>query len=140
MFLAGGGASEYLKNIEMPLVDHDKCSQDYSESRAVPRAIDAETMLCAGGPGRDVCKGDAGGPLQIRSANSSRASTEPEPYCSYKIVGVISFGQGCFVKPGVYTRVQLFVPWIERNVWSSPAPASTIKKSAEDALTYIFFF
>lgn len=127
----------------MPLVDYNICSNDYSKSRAIPRGIDAETMLCAGAPGKDVCQGDSGGPLQLRATNSSRAGTAAtaatEPHCSYKVVGVISFGQGCFVKPGVYTRVQPFVPWIERTVWASPSSTPTIKKSEEDGLTNIYF-
>ena len=59
--------------------------------------------------GRDSCSGDSGGPLVIREF-----STEP-----WTQIGVVSFGGNkCGTKnlPGVYTRVEAYLPWIESKL------------------------
>ena len=60
-------------------------------------------------PGQDSCSGDSGGPLVWREYSD-------DPW--YQI-GVVSFGAvKCGSKdiPGVYTRVEAYLPWIERNL------------------------
>ncbi|XP_018802271.1 PREDICTED: serine protease nudel [Bactrocera latifrons] len=64
--------------------------------------------VCAGdsGGGRDACQGDSGGPLFCRSANNTE---------EWYLAGVVSHGNGC-ARPdefGAYTRVALFLDWIE---------------------------
>ena len=58
--------------------------------------------------GEDSCNGDSGGPLVYR----------PTPDSPWYQVGVVSFGTTkCGVgKPGVYTRLSVFIPWIERHL------------------------
>lgn len=53
-------------------------------------------------------QGDSGGPLQLRLA---------DPYCMYSQIGIVSFGEVCATKPGVYTRVSHYISWIENIVW-----------------------
>ena len=73
-------------------------------------SFDADQMMCAGGAtstGRpiDTCQGDSGGPLVSGST----------------LVGVVSWGNGCAgyadgrpirLTPGVYTRLETFLPWL----------------------------
>lgn len=62
--------------------------------------------------GRDTCHGDSGGPLWIylgTKATSMRAF----------LAGIVSRGEGCgnLNKPGVYTAVKRFLPWIQANLY-----------------------
>ena len=59
--------------------------------------------------GHDSCSGDSGGPLVFRGLSS-------DPW--YQI-GVVSFGAsecGSESLPGIYTRVDAFLPWIESKL------------------------
>ncbi|KAK3909561.1 LOW QUALITY PROTEIN: Serine protease snake [Frankliniella fusca] len=80
----------------------------------VPRGLLDDTQICAGGgaDNQDTCQGDSGGPLQVP------ANPFDPDRCMYRIIGVISFGPPCGLgKPGVYTKVAAYVPWIESIVW-----------------------
>jgi secreted trypsin-like serine protease len=62
-------------------------------------------MFCAGksGGGQDACQGDSGGPATIDVAGTAH------------LAGVVSWGKGCgqAKKYGVYTRLHMFLPWIQ---------------------------
>lgn len=55
-------------------------------------------------------QGDSGGPLQVRTTDVT----------AYSIVGVTSFGPSICggSTPGIYTRVDKYVDWIESVVWN----------------------
>ncbi|XP_072949952.1 trypsin-1-like [Epargyreus clarus] len=67
----------------------------YGRRKVTPR------MLCANAPERDACTGDSGGPLLMAHPH-------------YTIVGIVSWGRGCARQgyPGVYARVDRFMPWL----------------------------
>jgi len=93
-----------LRAAKVPILNQDKCKVNYAHSSQ--KLIDS--MMCAGYPsgGVDACKGDSGGPLACYVDGS------------YKLVGVISWGLGCGKAgmPGVFTRVQHYLDWIENKM------------------------
>ncbi|MBC7533755.1 MAG: serine protease [Oligoflexus sp.] len=77
------------------------------ESLGGPYGHVFENELCAGDMAegeRDSCFGDSGGPL---------VTEEKIP----RLYGIVSWGVGCGSRgrPGVYTRVKSFAPWIEKH-------------------------
>lgn len=90
-----GAASPTLKEIpSVPLLDDSVCTSTNSYGTAFFVA----NMLCAGfvAGGTGTCQGDSGGPLTVPADGGQR-----------RIVGVVSWGDGCAKpnKPTVYARV-----------------------------------
>lgn len=85
-------------------VPQDHCVKKYRSRRMHLTA----NQMCAGGEmGIDSCRGDSGAPLM---EYNERADT---PHWS--VVGIVSFGLtkcGQNGWPGVYTRVDKYIPWI----------------------------
>ncbi|CAF1924479.1 unnamed protein product [Rotaria magnacalcarata] len=86
--------------------------------------------FCAGiiGGGKDTCQGDSGGPLMAFVNNS------------WVLAGVTSFGYGCAQAgyPGVYTRVSVFISFINSNVdFSVPATATRTSQTETDTTTVL---
>ncbi|CAG0892212.1 unnamed protein product, partial [Darwinula stevensoni] len=99
----GGRSSSVLQSVNLNVVSKASCAFTLLLFLRV-----RDEHLCARGPitgGRDACQGDSGGPLMMSSSDAQ-----------YQ-VGVVSAGVGCgrAFKPGLYTRVASFVPWIAAN-------------------------
>jgi len=96
-----------LLEVLVPLVDSVVCNIPY-------RNAITENMLCAGymEGGKDSCQGDSGGPLISKY------------YGQVVQIGIVSWGEGCALEgyPGVYTKVQNYIPWIEGYTGTLPAP------------------
>jgi len=87
----------------------DVCSKGIIDGIKIRFVFDKEKQLCAIGTRADSCKGDSGGPLFI--------GEKPGSSTSYQI-GIVSFGTDiCGIgRPGVYTRVTAYLPWIQANM------------------------
>ncbi|KAM6968134.1 serine protease hepsin [Aplochiton taeniatus] len=92
-----------LQEANVPIISDAVCNgPDYYDNQITT------TMFCAGFEkgGTDACQGDSGGPF-VAEDGLSKSSR-------YRLLGVVSWGTGCAMakKPGVYTRVSRFLPWI----------------------------
>ncbi|XP_054437200.1 hyaluronan-binding protein 2 [Pteronotus mesoamericanus] len=97
-----GEESQQLLDAKVKLIANTLCN-----SRQLYNYMIDETMICAGNlqkPGRDTCQGDSGGPLTCEKDGT------------YYVYGIVSWGQECGKKPGVYTRVTKFLNWIKATI------------------------
>jgi len=95
-----------LLNAMVPFVPNETCSsQDFYGS-----LVDTEFVFCAGNEQADTCQYDSGGPAVVLKKRNSRY----EDYVPI-LAGITSWGEGCARenRPGVYTRVQKYISWIE---------------------------
>jgi len=111
-FKTANVASKVQQKLEMPVLSPSSCQAKFSNFQP------EESQICAGGEqGKDSCKGDSGGPLYLSKVgqNGHPALDGSEPLY---LVGIVSFGsRTCGSgKPGVYTRVAHFIPWIRQNI------------------------
>ncbi|XP_064103370.1 trypsin-1-like, partial [Macrobrachium nipponense] len=95
----GGPQPSTLYEVTIPTMTNAKCSTYINGITA--------NMICAGVEqgGKDTCTGDSGGPLVTVSSTGVNTMEQ---------IGVASWGYGCgdVRKPGVYTRVTRYLPWI----------------------------
>ncbi|XP_070509414.1 venom protease-like [Chironomus tepperi] len=101
--------AENLMKVVLNKFTYDECKQLYRN-----REIDRKSMLCYGSrkESKDSCRGDSGGPIQISNNNDVR--------CTYKQIGIVSFGAdncGTVGFPGIYVNVFNYINWIEGIVW-----------------------
>ncbi|KAL1492643.1 hypothetical protein ABEB36_010872 [Hypothenemus hampei] len=96
-----GPNSPILLQVSVPVWPQESC-QDSVLQRIT------EFNLCAAGydGGKDSCQGDSGGPLMYQLKNGR-----------WVMIGIVSWGIGCGNKgsPGIYTRVDKYIPWIIRH-------------------------
>lgn len=96
-----GRTSSDLQKVTLPVVNQTVCTQIF-------HAISEEQTFCAGyiEAGKDVCKGDSGGPLMCLVENK------------WVLAGVTSFGRGCAQKSelSAFTKVSNYLDWIKKNI------------------------
>ena len=91
--------SSHLQQVSVPIISLRKCKDSYENLTVI-----GDSQFCAGivEGGKDACSGDSGGPLTVLETKK------------HIIAGVVSFGMGCgrAEYPGVYSKVDFYVPWI----------------------------
>merc|ERR1712110_416281 len=108
-----GAAGEYqvvLKEIDLPVVNHDDCQDRLRQTRLGKKFKLHDSFVCAGGiNGKDTCKGDGGSPLVCPS------KYDPNTYIQ---AGIVAWGVGCGEDgtPGVYAEVSQATCWIDQAI------------------------
>ncbi|CAL4096333.1 unnamed protein product, partial [Meganyctiphanes norvegica] len=97
-----------------------ECNTMYSAAPLIfgtifPRGLDATTLCAGGGLNMDVCRGDSGGPLVLREG----VEKEQE-------IGIVSAGIGCGDPnfPGIYTRTDAYINWLDESIYGACASTS----------------
>lgn len=104
-----GAYQRLLQKIELPIVEAASCQRLLRSTRLGPYFRLHPSLLCAGGSGRDTCKGDGGSPLIC-----------PIPYLNnrFYLCGIVAGGIGCGGHmPALYVDVAHFVDWINEQLW-----------------------
>jgi len=75
-------------------------------------------QICAGGEnGKGFCKGDSGGPLLLKYQRDARdkfaVDYNRKPWY---LLGIASFGSCGENDPGIFTRTENFIPWIQKII------------------------
>jgi hypothetical protein len=99
--------AEKLSKVLLDIHAREDCAAKYKNQRVGDR----DTIICAGGQGKNPCKGDSGGPL-----------FHPE---TRELLGVVSWSirdriedDLCNKTPTVFTRVGSYIDWINDNLGS----------------------
>ncbi|KAL1776726.1 mannan-binding lectin serine protease 2 isoform X1 [Sigmodon hispidus] len=107
-----GFLARNLMFVDIPIVDHQKCTSAYEKQRYPGGRVTAN-MLCAGLEigGKDSCRGDSGGALVFLDNETQQ----------WFVGGIVSWGSincGEAEQYGVYTKVINYIPWI-KNIMSN---------------------
>ncbi|XP_048189074.1 serine protease 41-like [Perognathus longimembris pacificus] len=93
----------HLQEVRVTILNNSRCNELFS--MPIGRSLISNDMICAGAEDGsvDTCNGDSGGPLVCEEKGR------------WYQVGVVSWGMGCghARRPGVYTNVSSFFPWIQ---------------------------
>ncbi|XP_051153423.1 uncharacterized protein LOC127276809 isoform X2 [Leptopilina boulardi] len=112
LFEIGRIFPDTLQEAELPLISTEDCRR---KTLFLPLYRITSGMLCAGlkDGGKDACLGDSGGPL-VCSESDNR----------FTLHGLTSNGYGCARpgRPGVYTKVYHYLPWMERTISRKEIP------------------
>eukprot|EP00588_Corethron_pennatum_P012958 CAMPEP_0194283484 /NCGR_PEP_ID=MMETSP0169-20130528/25482_1 /TAXON_ID=218684 /ORGANISM="Corethron pennatum, Strain L29A3" /LENGTH=451 /DNA_ID=CAMNT_0039029099 /DNA_START=450 /DNA_END=1805 /DNA_ORIENTATION=+ len=115
----GWGASAFFENAEeddgygptnvgllvadATYISNEKCDEEHLDWIDI-----TADMLCVSvADGSDACRGDSGGPLVMLGEEGSATDV---------LHGVVSWGVGCGLYPGVYARVGEALEWIEEGI------------------------
>lgn len=122
-----GRTSNQLKEAELQIVPHERCKKAFDHLVKLSREYVCASSEAAGDDEQpkgaddeaqskkkvsDSCQGDSGGPLMMQPPD-----TKSGPWHIY---GIVSFGYRCASAgfPGVYTRVNRYLDWIDSQMAS----------------------
>ncbi|XP_043965606.1 coagulation factor VIIi [Gambusia affinis] len=102
---SGHPLSPILRKLNVPIIQNSQCSQKAKFNFT-------DNMLCAGylDGTQESCRGNDGSPLVTEYGSTSF------------LMGVVAWGRGCS-QPGyygVYTKVAMFVDWVEETIKKTP--------------------
>eukprot|EP01083_Nonionella_stella_P305040 1062637_1 len=97
-----GNPTPTLEAASVPYVRRAACNHDENDVDYDGQITNE--MICAGRPGYDSCQGDSGGPLLPMDSNEQ--------------IGIVSWGYGCAVYPGVYVNIGVYYDWIQNHLRS----------------------
>ncbi|XP_061398457.1 venom protease-like, partial [Musca vetustissima] len=105
-----GRSASHLQKVKLDNFNDELCLSKVDKAAIT---INTTIQMCAGSfyYERDTCAGDSGGPLFV---------DHPDYNCLFLVLGVTSYGEGgCANKglPSFYTRLSVYVDWIEKIVW-----------------------
>ncbi|XP_030073310.1 complement factor D isoform X2 [Microcaecilia unicolor] len=110
-----GKHPDKLQEVTVVVISRETCNQrDHYDNEIT------ENMICAGARRKDSCEGDSGGPL----------------VCDGIAEGVVSTGYrkcGNIKKPGIYTRISAYVPWINSTMQAASKEEGESTGSKETA-------
>lgn len=93
-----------IQKVDVRIISSKQCNRWMSAITSEPDTI-TNNMVCAGYKvgGKDACQGDSGGPLIVEQSEGRHV-----------LIGIVSWGFGCAKKnrPGVYTKIQNYIDWI----------------------------
>ncbi len=101
------GSAE-LREATVPIISDPACALAYEDTVS---AIAGDVMFCAGtsgdglDPEPDSCQGDSGGPIVVDDPEGGTVQ-----------IGIVSWGEGCGVYPGVYAEVAALRAWIDATI------------------------
>ncbi|XP_064627798.1 tryptase-like isoform X2 [Lineus longissimus] len=105
-----GDVSNILRHVAVPIVSNADCNNAYRLIEELNVGLNVtDDMICAGvlgKGGKDACQFDSGGPMMLKLDDQ------------WIVTGIVSTGYGCARSsfPGIYTRVQSYLPWIEDTI------------------------
>ncbi|XP_065208555.1 serine protease 48-like [Planococcus citri] len=108
------GSTYPLKMVELRI--NDSACDDWLSDHSPYFKVAKQFTFCAGEIENYRCGFDSSGPLQIILMNNTCPNT-------YELIGVPAFGYdrsplNCSFNNGVYSKVELYVPWIASIVWT----------------------
>ncbi|KAH8321457.1 hypothetical protein KR074_005476, partial [Drosophila pseudoananassae] len=107
--------SNVLKVIKLPKVYQEDCQDQLRKTELGPDFKLDPSLMCAGGvEGVDSCTGDGGSALFCEIDGTQNR---------YVQVGIVNWGMECGKKgiPGVYTNLEKFNDWINKQLEANPA-------------------
>ena len=103
----GYSVAQELMRVDLNVISNDECEKAELDNDHNYEGAIYEDMMCTDSGEQDACQGDSGGPLIVRDDNSPDEDI---------LVGVVSWGIGCGVMPGVFSRVSFGYDWIRSTV------------------------
>jgi len=125
--MRNGKRSKKPKTIDINVFETDYCKTKYENTSYNEKESITDKVLCAGTKdgSKDSCSGDSGGPLvmkyQYANGTISTARWRKNPNFDRRpntLIGVVSWGHfecGKEGFPGLYTRVDKYLDWIEEQ-------------------------